>query len=271
MLGVSLLFLKGLAQKEKHTLSRTKAQIVHFNISGFYENFSANGEEKLFYFMRLLYPYDCDTLSSYMAQKNQSGSVILMLLVVIAIGLIIYYIDMVGMTGGNRMIQKQEKPEDQPWANENLIRDANHPAKAAKKAAANTAKPVITKPLALKGEVALKTAQRGQVVFTIQPDGTLSGDWQCRYSYTHAAYVITATFAGNTDTTQNAPDDASKLYLVANGDFIQKETNLESGEITETKGTVYFGGWLGTNLAAFGTLSITTDKKWHADYTWTAK
>lgn len=195
----------------------------------------------------------------------------IMLLVVIAIGLIIYYVDIVGITGGNRMIQKQEKPEDQPWAKENLIRDANHPAKTAKKPAANTTKPVITKPLALKGEAALKDTQRGQIVFTIQPDGTLSGNWQCRYSYTHAAYVITATFTGNTDTTQNLSDDPSKLYLIAKGDFVQNETNLESGEITETKGTAYFSGWLGTNLAASGTLSITTNKKWHADYLWTAK
>jgi hypothetical protein len=66
-------------------------------------------------------------------------------------------------------------------------------------------------------------------------------------------------------------DDTSKLYLIAKGDFVQNETNLESGEITETKGTAYFSGWLGTNLAASGTLSITTNKKWHADYLWTAK
>jgi hypothetical protein len=206
-----------------------------------------------------------------MTHKKQHGSALLMLLVVIAIGLIIYYVDISWMGGGNRMIPKQEKPEDQPWAKENLIRDANHPAKATKKPAANSTKPVITKPLELKGVVAAKDAQRGHVVFTIQPDGTISGTWQCQYSYTHAAYVIAATFAGNTDTTQNAPDDASKLYLIAKGDFVQKETNLESGEITETKGTAYVSGWLGTNLAAAGTLSITTNKKWHADYTWTTK
>ena len=204
-----------------------------------------------------------------MANKNRNGYVLIMLLVVIAIGLMIYYADMMWMGGGQSV--KPEKPEDQPWAKENLIRDSNHPAKAAKKTAADSTKPVISKPLALKGEVASKDAKRGQVVFTIQPDGTLSGNWQCQYSYTHAAYVITATFKGNTDATQNLSDDASKLYLVARGDFDQKETNLESGEITQTKGTVYFSGWLGSDLAASGTLSITTNKKWHADYTWTAK
>ena len=36
----------------------------------------------------------------------------IMLLVVIAIGLIIYYVDIVGIAGGDRMIQKQEKTED---------------------------------------------------------------------------------------------------------------------------------------------------------------
>ena len=192
----------------------------------------------------------------------------IMLLVVIAIGMMIYYADMMWIGGGQTV--KQEKPQDQPWANESLIKDPNHPASAAKKPVVNSTKPIIAKPLALKGAVASKDAQRGQVVFAIQPDGTLSGSWQCQYSYTHAAYVITATFKGNTDVMQNAPDDASKLYLVAKGDFTQKETNLESCEITETKGIAYFNGWLGSNLTASGTLSITTNKKWHADYTWTA-
>jgi hypothetical protein len=206
-----------------------------------------------------------------MVKGKPNGYVMIMLLVVIAIGLIIYYVDIVGITGGNRMVQKQEKPEDQPWANESLIKDPNHPVKLPKKPAENSTKPIITRPLELKGAVASKDAKRGQVVFAIQPNGTISGDWQCRYSYTNAAYEITATFAGNTDATQNAPDDASKLYLIAKGDFVQKETNLESGEITETKGTVYFSGWLGTDMAASGTLSITTNKKWHADYNWAAK
>jgi hypothetical protein len=205
-----------------------------------------------------------------MTQIKKHGSVLIMLLVVIAIGLILYYVDIVGITGGNRMIQKQEKPEDQPWAKEALIKDPNHPAKAAKKPAANPAKPVISKTLALKGEVTTKGTQRGQVIFTIQPDGTLSGSWECQYSYTHAAYVIMATFRGNTDTTQDAPDDASKLCLVAKGDFTQKETNLDSGEIAETKGTAYLGGWLGSDMTASGVISITTNKKWHADYTWIA-
>ena len=194
----------------------------------------------------------------------------IMLLVVIAIGLIIYYVDIIGITGGNRMIQKQERPEDQPWANEALIKDPNHPVRAAKKSATDSTKPIIAKPLALKGAVASKDAQRGQVVFTIGTDGTIGGNWHCQYSYTHSDYEITATFKGNTDTTQNTPDDASKLYLVAKGDFLQKATNLESGEITETKGTAYFSGWLGSRCAASGTLSITTDKKWHADYNWAA-
>ncbi|MDO8301699.1 MAG: hypothetical protein Q7T18_00505, partial [Sedimentisphaerales bacterium] len=202
-----------------------------------------------------------------------------MLLVVIAIGMMIYYADMMWMGGGGdgRMIKKQEAK--QPWENESLIKDPNRVARPvgavreppSRVAVANSTKPVISKPLALKGEVASKDTQRGQVVFTIQPNGTLSGDWQCQYSYTHSAYVITATFKGNTDVTQNAPDDTSKLYLIARGDFLQKATNLESGEITETKGTVYFSGWLGSDLAASGTLSITTDKKWHADYNWQAK
>jgi hypothetical protein len=205
---------------------------------------------------------------STMANKNKNGYVLIMLLVVIAIGMMIYYADMMWIGGGQTV--KQEKPEEQPWKDESLINDPNHPARAAKKPAVNSTKPIISTPLALKGAVASKDADRGQVVFIIQPNGTIDGNWQCQYSYTHSAYEIAAMFKGNTDTTQNAPDDVSKLYLVAKGEFVQKATNLDSGEVTETTGTAYFSGWLGSNLTASGTLSITTNKKWHADYTWTA-
>jgi hypothetical protein len=195
-----------------------------------------------------------------------------MLLVVIVIGLLIYYIDIMGITGG-RIGPKPEKPEDQPWAKENLLRDSdsNKPAASPAKTPQASTKPVIGKPLMLTGEVASKDANRGQVSFTIQPDGTIAGNWQCQYSYTHAAYVITAAFKGNTDATQNDPADSSRLFLIAKGDYLQKATNLDSGEITETKGTLYISGWLTKDLAASGKLSLTDDKRWHVDYTWTAK
>jgi hypothetical protein len=219
----------------------------------------------------LLYGFAADGKRINMVNKKHTGSVLLMLLVVIAIGLMIYYMDIMAISGGGRMIQKQEKPEDQPWAKENLIKDDNQPAKPKKAAAAvKSEKPAITKTLALAGEVVTKDAKRGQVTFTIQPDGTIEGSWQCQYSYKHAAYMIKASFKGNTDTTQNAPDDPSKLYLIAKGDYLQKATNLESGEVTETKGNLYFSGWLEHNLTASGKLSITTDKRWHIDYEWKA-
>jgi hypothetical protein len=59
--------------------------------------------------------------------------------------------------------------------------------------------------------------------------------------------------------------------MIARGSYEQKTTNLESGEVTETKGIIYFSGWLSTDMSATGTISMTTDKKWHVDYNWSAK
>jgi hypothetical protein len=202
--------------------------------------------------------------------KRHNGYILVLLLVVIAIGLMIYYMDIMWMGGDGQMIKRRPPDQNLPWKYENLIRNPNQPH-IASKPIANSTKPAITRPLELEGEVQTNGQQRGQVSFAIEPDGTISGKWDCRYSYTHASYVITAEFNGNTDTAQNAPDDFSKLFLIAKGDYLQKATNLESGEVTETKGTVYVSGWLGVDFSASGKLSITTDKKWHADYNWTAR
>lgn len=201
-----------------------------------------------------------------MANKKHNGYVIIMLLVVIAIGLLIYFMDIMAISGGDKLL-KTEKPEKKVWDNEALIKDQNHPIRAPKPAA-NSPKPVISKPLALKADVTSAGAKRGQIVFTIQPDSTLAGEWQCQYSYPHAAYVMTASFKGNTDIKQTFPGNPAKLYFIASGEYSQKATNLENGEITDDKGTVYVEGWLNTDFSASGKLSITTNKRWHADYTW---
>jgi hypothetical protein len=205
-----------------------------------------------------------------MTGKRHTGYILIMLLIVIVIGLLIYYMDIMWIGGDTRLIRKAPPDQNQPWKYENLIRGPNQPVKSVTKSASASSKPVINKPLELKGEVATKNAKRGQITFTIQPDGTIDGNWQCQYSYTHAAYVISAVFKGNTDVTQTFSGDPSKLFLIAMGDFDQKATNLESGAETQTKGTVYFRGWLNSDFTASGTISITTDKKWHADYNWRA-
>lgn len=193
-----------------------------------------------------------------------AGGAILMLLIVIAIGIMIYYMDIMWMGGDGQMFRNQQvQDENQPWKNESLIKGPNQSITMVPK---NSNTPIISSSLVLSGPVSMKDQERGKINFTINPDGIIRGNWQCRYSYTHAAYEITADFTGNTDPTQNASGDASKMLLVAKGTFTQKTTNLDSGEITQSKGTVYVNGWLSHDFKLSGTLSTTTDKKWHADY-----
>jgi hypothetical protein len=203
-----------------------------------------------------------------MTRRKQDGYILIMLLVVIAIGLTIYYMDIMWMSTDGRMLRNpQPQDQNQPWDKEALIRGPNQPAAPIPE---DSNKPRITNTLNLAGPVEMKKELRGNVNLTITPEGSISGSWQCSYSYTHAAYEITAEFGGNTDAFHNASGDLSKLLLVAKGHFTQKATNLDSGEVTESEGLVYLNGWLNRDFTASGTLSTTTDKKWHADYIFSA-
>jgi hypothetical protein len=96
-----------------------------------------------------------------------------MLLVVIAIGFMIYFIDIMAISG-NSMMPKAERPEEQPWQHEDLIRDPNQPTKINKSKAA-ASKPVISKFEELNCLVTAENSDRGRIAITIEPDGTLAG------------------------------------------------------------------------------------------------
>ncbi|OHB56180.1 MAG: hypothetical protein A2Y07_00985 [Planctomycetes bacterium GWF2_50_10] len=202
-------------------------------------------------------------------KNNRSGFVaILGLLIVVAIGFIIYYLQFASLGGPGP--RSHEKPEDQPWARESSLKDPN--AKATLTTAAPKSTVKITQPLTVQALVSSSADPRGTLTLHFDPNGFLTGTWTCKYSYTHAAYNITASVTGNTDPTAlaNTPDgkpDRSKLVFIARGTYDQHVTNLESGEKILNKGTLYINGLLDSSHSATGKVSLTGSKNWHVDYT----
>lgn len=217
------------------------------------------------------------------AQNKRGGYVLIALLVVIAIGLMIYYAD-IGMLGGGgpRASKDREKPEDKPWAKEDRIKNSDQQPLAS---STKESKPFIKKAAKAKelSKIKIQTAytlsgpvlsdkqeKRGTIQISIDPNGNFTGTWNCAYSYTHASYKVKADFKGNSDPEQKSDENWSKLYIVSRGNYTQLSTNLDSGNQSQSKGIVYVNGWINEDKTASGKLSITNDKNWHVDYQWQA-
>jgi hypothetical protein len=205
-----------------------------------------------------------------MTTYRRGYAAILMMLIVVAIGFVIYYLQFAAL-GGSGPKGYREKPEDQPWAHESSLKDTNSPKakKPSKKTVVSEVK--IANSVTIDAPVTSSGADRGRISITIQKNGDLKGSWKCLYSYTHASYQIESSFAGNTDptvldTTPNGKPDTSKLYFIARGTYTQQETNLDSAQRTTTKGIVYVNGYLDADKNASGKISLTINKNSHVDY-----
>ena len=204
-----------------------------------------------------------------METRRRGYAAILMMLIVVAIGFVIYYLQFSAL-GGLGPKGYREKPEDQPWAHESSLKDPNNPGRRlSKKPVVSSVK--ITEPLTIDALVTSSGADRGPVTFTFQKNGDLKGTWKCQYSYTHASYLIEATFTGNTDPTvvdtgADGQPGTTRLYFFARGTYTQQETNLDSALKTTAKGTVYVNGYLTADKKTTGKISLTSNKNSHVDY-----
>jgi hypothetical protein len=203
----------------------------------------------------------------------RGGYVLIMLLVVIAIGLMIYYADMGIFNTGGVHVKNYEPAQDQPWYN-----DPNHKRPDAVSVAPKKGQkivPFVIREAAMEGPVVLEKSPRGTISLKLELDGTFTGTWKCSYSYTHAAYTIDANVVGRTDRSHTYTDakgnlDTSKVFIYGTGDYTQIATNLDSGERSMSKGTAYVNADIDKDFTATGKISIGNGRNWHSDYPFTA-
>ena len=63
-------------------------------------------------------------------------------------------------------------------------------------------------------------------------------------------------------------EQPSYLYLYTMGHYTETIYDRKTTQGGVNGGHVYVTGWMRPDGSAFGTLTITTDKKWHAEYQW---
>ncbi len=196
------------------------------------------------------------------------GSVLLMVLVVIAIGMVIYFLDMrilFGPPGG-----RTGRAESRPWLEEDLIKGADEEIRLPR-----SPKPLLTEEQQIAAAVSRDGTERGTMTLVLSADGRLRGTWRCSYRHGDQEYAYDADFGGNIDSrkvyvSDEGAKDKSLLYLITRGSYTQRINDVKTNQTTTKKGTIYVTGWLAPDWSARGIITITTDRKWSVTYDWTA-
>ena len=213
-------------------------------------------------------------LSQRLNHLASGGYAILGLLIVIALGMLIYYFAIWRIESA--ALKKQEQsPDDYPWVEDWRIRDSAGPAPRGQ--VSTSAQADIVETVQLTGAVTQDGRQRGRLELLLYPDGIVEGSWTGEYNTETAAncQVMMGDVAGNTDPTKVYQDergeDASQLFIITSGRFLILQDDKKTNRTQKLIGHIYITGWVARDFWAFGTLHLTSDKVNQQVLEWAAR
>ena len=209
--------------------------------------------------------------SSRMSKTNRSGSAILLILVVVAIGVILYFIDLSAIFS---TLPTSENPasshEVLPWEHkEKLLMPGQEPD-----IGLSQDQPSIDNGIDIVATVEQSNTARDFIV-NIAPDGTVQGGWYADYNKgkkPRMNYVMSAGFKGNIDPTviffDENGEDPTKLFLVAKGEISILASNLDGGAVHNSIQDIWVSGWVDKEQEAKGEMLLITGKKTYQTFNW---
>ncbi len=193
---------------------------------------------------------------------NPAGYALLLgLLIVVAIGIIIYVKFMYGPVYEIGVGKSDINP---PWRQWEKLRIRLKTEPVGKPSAEQNQ---IAKPLMIEAECKQADSPSGEIKVLFDTDGKIKGAWTgtFRMSKDIEFQVMFCEFKGTIDPKEIYSDssgpDFSKLFFIAEGSFTILEINNDTGTVRNLMGTSYFRGWLGKNNLVKGELIITADNK----------
>jgi len=203
-------------------------------------------------------------------QHSRDGFALLVLLIAVAIGMLIYYIDL------SALFEEQPKRDTSgdtlPWRQQQLLVGRGELIELP-----SQQQPSIEQPLRFNVHAESDGQSRGSVEFTIYADGTVAGNWNGTYYDAERANVdiMRGGFMGNIvpDMREGsgAQADGSELYFIAKGKFLVAKSNFDSGQLRHQSGDIYLTGWLAPDYSAHGKLTLTADRRSYEQFTWRAQ
>jgi hypothetical protein len=198
--------------------------------------------------------------------KNNGYAGMLGLLIVLVIGLMIYFIDMKAIFGpGGHTVTHKINPEDHPWDMEDLLVANDQTVSVPHKG-----QPELLEALNLTASVYRTDTPRGSVSIVFGKDCRLVADWSAHYEYDKKTFHIQTQLKGNAVPSKvysdiNDNEDKTRLFFIGKGPYTQTSQWTDAEPRTE-QGTAYMIGWLHPDNTAEGTITITTDQSWSAVY-----
>jgi hypothetical protein len=195
-------------------------------------------------------------------RKNPAGYAMLLgLLIVVAIGIIIYVKFMYGPVYEIGVGKSDINP---PWRQWEKLRIRLKTEPVGKPSAEQNQ---IAKPLMIETECKQADSSRGEIKVLFDTDGKIQGNWTgtFRMSKDIEFQVMFCEFKGTIDPKEVYSDpngsDLSKLFFIAEGSFTILEINNNTGIVRNLMGTSYVRGWLSKDNLVKGELIITADNK----------
>lgn len=208
-----------------------------------------------------------------MLRSHRSGFVLLLFLIIIAIGIIIYF---VGFDTTSGSLPASENPasshEVMPWEHEeSLLTSGEVP----------NARPYEDQPSIENGIYIEATVEQSNTIrdfiVRINPDGTVQGRWNADYNKGNNPrmnYVMSAEFEGNIDPTviffDENGDDPTKLFMIAKGDIHILETNFDNGKVQNSLQDIWISGWVDKDKKAKGRMLLITGRQTYQTFNWKA-
>ena len=202
------------------------------------------------------------------ANKRSGYALLLGLVIVVAIGMLIYYMNMYGPV---REIGKGESNIEPPWRQWHKMQVRLHRWAVGEHRAEQ---PQLSEPLEVEAECLQDGENRGQIGMVILADGTVEGGWGGEFFINRDVefQVMSCEFEGSIDPEHVYSDengeDLSRLFFIAKGHFVILESNNDTGRTRSLTGDAYVRGWLDVDNWVEGEIILTSDKRSFYRYIW---
>jgi len=202
-------------------------------------------------------------------RKRGGYALLLGLLIVVIVGIIIYY---TRLHGPVYEFGKGESDINPPWRQWHKMDVRFEKGETIGKPTAE--QPQIDKILFVKANCFDEDKKCGIVQFYFEPDGTIKGGWSASFYLSKDIHfqVMACEFKGNIDPKEIFSDekgpDFSRLFFITKGYFSILETNSKNGRVRNVTGEAYLRGWMKKDYSVEGDLVITSDAKNFYRYTW---
>lgn len=206
---------------------------------------------------------------SVFARRYRNGGfvAVLALLVVVAIGLVIYfmYASTIFKPTGSVRFRSDPKAE-KPWLEEDRIVGAGQIIDMPQ-----PPKPLIRETKTYSQEVTRNGKPRGEIELTFTDNGQVTGTWKGEFRESSQTREYQGSFEGNIDTgktfRQKDMTSESCLYFIAKGPYSNVLKDEKNRTISKENGTMYVTGYLTPEYTfRMGMITLTTDRSWSAHY-----